>query len=267
MSKWTGKILVPAILVGIAAIQSFGIDAGRALYFLPCQDSTALFLNQDTTEHFITDSVTSDYGIQDSIPPLSARDTIVAPDSLRETDPVRFRYYVELRDSATRAQTRDSLMAAADTAELMVLDSLYIKDSTDIAKAEFDLWYKSLTRKERKKYDAEKALPAKIARMDSIMHRKDSLKAARDSIIEVTPRILETYAVADSLQYKRILMWEHERYFSNLELKQLDTTYNYHFNDYPFLKNDVNASYLGVVGSAAQNYNYFKRNEEENVVF
>ena len=267
MSKWTGKILVPAILVGIAAIQSFGIDAGRALYFLPCQDSTALFLNQDTTEHFIIDSVTSDYGIQDSIPPLSARDTITAPDSLRETDPVRFRYYVELRDSATRAHTRDSLMAAADTAELMVLDSLYIKDSTDIAKAEFDLWYKSLTKKERKKYDAEKALPAKIARMDSIMHRKDSLKAARDSIIEVTPRILETYAVADSLQYKRILMWEHERYFSNLELKQLDTTYNYHFNDYPFLKNDVNASYLGVVGSAAQNYNYFKRNEEENVVF
>ncbi len=141
--------MVPAILVGIAAIQSFGIDAGRALYFLPCQDSTALFLNQDTTEHFIIDSVTSDYGIQDSIPPLSARDTITAPDSLRETDPVRFRYYVELRDSATRAHTRDSLMEAADTAELMVLDSLYIKDSTDIAKAEFDLWYKSLTKKER----------------------------------------------------------------------------------------------------------------------
>lgn len=84
-------------------------------------------------------------------------------------------------------------------------------------------------------------------------------KDFRDSVRIATPRLLATFAISDSLYYRRLLMWTHERNFNTLELKDLDTTANYHFNDYPFFKKDVNATYLGVVGSATQSYNYFKR--------
>ena len=52
-----------------------------------------------------------------------------------------------------------------------------------------------------------------------------------------------------------------------MELHSQDTTYNYHFYDYPFYKEDTEVSYLGVIGSPVQTYNFFKREEEENVVF
>lgn len=302
MKKWYSKILVPATLVGIAAVQSFGIDAGRALRILPLRDTTVFSLTadtlskghpQDTSRH---DPEDTSAGLTDTsaIPAadtswqagadslglasmdstsvadtvlLTARDTIVAPDSLRETDPIRYRYFVELKDSLTRKQTRDSLFAAGDTLEVIRLDSLYVKDSIDTAIAAELARYNAMSRKEKKKYRYEKELPIKLARMDSIMNRKDSLKARRDSIIEATPRILETYAVADSMQYKRLIMWEHDRDFNTVKLKDLDTSYNYHFNDIPIFKEDVNASYLGVAGSAAQTYNFFRRDDEENVVF
>ncbi|MCM1501718.1 MAG: putative porin [Bacteroidales bacterium] len=287
MGKWYGKILIPATLVGIAAVQSFGIDAGRALRILPSRDTTEFLLQADTsarqsnkqgaanTAVTLTDSfsisIDSTMASADSLNAdsiiLTARDTIIAPDSLREADPVRYRYFVELKDSLTRAITRDSLLAAGDTLEVTRLDSLYIKDSTDIADAAELARYNAMSRREKKKYRYEKELPLKMARMDSILNRKDSLKARRDSITEATPRILETYAIPDSLQYKRILMWDHDRDFNNIRLQTLDTSYNYHFNDNPIFKKDVNASYLGTTGSAAQLYNYFKRDNEENVVF
>lgn len=272
MEKWLNKILVPATLVGIAAVQSFGIDAGRALRIMPYPD-TAMFSSASDTTDMVQDIQADSISQKDSLIGnadtivLTARDTITAPDSLRETDPLRYRYFVELRDSLTRAQTRDSLFAAGDTLEVMRLDSLYIKDSTEVAQAKFNAWYNSLTKKEKKKYRYEQELPLKMARMDSILNRKDSLKAIKDSILEATPRILETYAVADSMQYRRLLMWNNNRNFNYVQLKEMDTTYNYHYNDYPFLKKDLNASYLGVVGSAVQLYDYFKREEENNVSF
>ena len=177
MRNRLSKILVPALIVGIAAVQSFGIDRGRFSHIgIPAADSLTTALN---------DSIAA----ADS---LTARDTIVAPDSLKDIDPLRYKYFVELKDSLTRATTRDSLLAAGDTLELMRLDSLYIKDSTDIAQAKFDAWFNSLTRKEKKKYIAEQELPIKMAEMRAKMERKDSIKAVKDSITQNTPRILET---------------------------------------------------------------------------
>ena len=66
---------------------------------------------------------------------LTARDTIKVPDSLRDTDPFFYKYYIAVKDSTTRAEVRDSLLMAGDTLELMKLDSLYLKDSTEVAKA------------------------------------------------------------------------------------------------------------------------------------
>ena len=291
MRSVISKIWIPAVLVGMAAVQSFGIDAGRAagssgyshfrdsisgtgtdslIIDSAAMDSIALGSAASysvTTDSVTTDSAASDSTALEMIPQLTARDTIFAPDSLRETDPLRYRYYVELRDSLTRLSTRDSLRAAGDSLELHRLDSLIFKDSSETAYRDSIAWFNSLSRKERKKYLAELELPKLMARADSILNAKDSIRARRDSIIAATPRILETYAVPDSMQYKRLIMWTHDRYFNNVNLQPQDTSYNYHFNDYPFMKTDVNATYLGVIGSPAETYNFFRREEEENAIF
>lgn len=102
---------------------------------------------------------------------------------------------------------------------------------------------------------------------DSVLNVKDSLKAHRDSVKEATPRILETFAFPDSLQYKRIIQWTHEREFHKMDVKQPDTSYNHWLHDYPFYRKDVNATWLGVAGSALQYYNWFNRTSENGVSF
>lgn len=342
MKSAMSKIWIPTVLIGMAALQSYGIDAGRAAAAsgkgsfrdsllsaassysdsgvsaapdslrgsLSVAGSGAAsgassvdgFLFGDSISGegdipadsisgrdgipadsiFFSDCVAADslqipdsLEIPDSLaeedslaaPQLSARDTIVAPDSLRDIDPLKYRYFVELKDSLTRSQTRDSLRALGDSLELHRLDSLIFKDSSETAYRDSIAWFNSLSRRERKKYLAELELPALMARADSILNAKDSIRAYKDSVIAATPRILETYAVPDSMQYKRLIMWTHDRYFNNIRLQEQDTSYNYHFNDYPFMKTDVNATYLGVSGSPVETYNFFRRSEEENAVF
>ena len=261
MKNVLAKIWVPMLLVALAAAQSFGIDAGRSAGLRRLADSLTFNQLQDTTT------------VQDSIVPppvLSLRDTIKVPDSLRYTDSLRFKYYIALKDSTLRFQIRDSLIAIGDTLELMRLDSLYIKDSTDIAQAAHAAWYASLTRKERRKYDAEQALPGLIAAANRKLEIEDSIKAYRDSVKEATPRILETFAIPDSLHFKRIITWKHERNFQNiLDIRDMaqDTSYRRSFNDYPFFNEDINASWLGISGSPVQLYDWFKRSEEDNAIF
>ena len=61
---------------------------------------------------------------------------------------------------------------------------------------------------------------------------RTAIQAIKDSITENTPRILETYIFKDSLLYKRILKWTHERDFHYITLlSQEDTNYNYRFYD------------------------------------
>ena len=283
MKDLLAKIWVPTLLVMLAAVQSFGIDMQRSAGFYRLADSLNLISLDDSTvaekpvidslqkdslrlDTLSTDSLAVDTLAIDSLI-LTARDTIKVPDSLKEKDPFFYKYYIAVKDSLTRVQVRDSLMAAGDTLELMKLDSLYIKDSTETAQAAYDAWYASLSRKERKKEDARKMLPILIAKANAKIARKDSIKAYKDSVIGATPRILETFAIPDSMHYKRIIMWEQDRYFGDAKLQDIDTTYNSHFTEYPFMNKDVNATWLGVSGSPVQYYNYFKRNEEENAVF
>ncbi|MBQ8421598.1 MAG: putative porin [Bacteroidales bacterium] len=287
MKNFWGKIWIPALLVLVAAAQSSGIDAGRAAGLARLADSLILNRLDDSSDIILQDSsaavlpdstaVADTLAAIDSLAPedsieveqlfLSARDTIKIPDSLKDTDPFFYKYYIAVKDSATRVQVRDSLILAGDTTELFKLDSLYIKDSTEVAKAKFDAWYASLTRRERKKYDAEQALPGLIAAANRKLEIKDSIKAYKDSVLQATPRILETFAVPDSMHYKRLIMWKHDRYFQNIALEKQDTTYNYHFNDNPLFKEDLNATWLGVSGSPVQLYDFFKRREAENMIF
>ena len=292
MKDFMAKIWVPALLVMIAAVQSFGIDAGRAVGLRRSADSLRLSSLDDssalagiaidssaasTPDSLVTpadDSIfvldfANDSTAADTLE-ISPKDTIKVPDSLRLTDPFKFKYYIAIKDTSVRAAVRDSLLQAGDTLEVHRLDSLYIKDSTETAAAEFQAWYSSLTRRERKKYDAEQKLPALIAAANRKTEIKDSIRARKDSIIEATPRVLETFAFPDSMHYKRIVTWNHDRYFNdvrNLRDQWADTSYNHNFHEYPFFKKDVNASYLGVIGSPVQLYDYFKRQEEDNAIF
>lgn len=167
----------------------------------------------------------------------------------------------------TALSPRDSLKALLDTALWSKIDSIYLADSTRRAKEKFDAWYNSLPPKERKAYDREKKAERKLAVRDSLDKIKESEKAVRDSIFEAKPRILETYALPDSMKYKRIISWKVDQDFHNLDISIPDTSYNYWFNDYPFLRKDVNASWLGVAGSAVQYYDARLRKSEEGVEF
>ena len=295
MRKFISRIWVPGLLVMVAALQSFGIDAGRAVGLRRLADSLALTRQADSsllieqssdstapafadtlaTDSLLTDSLYNDTTtVVDTIKAdtliLSARDTIKVPDSLKETDPFFYKYYIAVKDSTTRREVRDSLIMAGDTLELMKLDSLYIKDSTEVAQAKHAAWYASLSRRERKRYDAEQKLPALIAAANRKMAIKDSIKTRKDSIIQATPRILETFAFPDSLHYKRIITWTHDRDFheiTGLRDQSTDSSFNYNFHDYNFYKEDLNASWLGGAGSPVQLFDYFKRKDEDNTIY
>lgn len=268
------KIWVPIVLVMAAAMQSFGIDASRAVGLKRLTDSLIINQLNDSTDLVLTeiaqDSTGTDSTAADSVTALilSPKDTIQIPDSLKETDPFKYKYYIAIKDSTVRFQVRDSLVTAGDTLELHMFDSLYVKDSAEVAKAAFDLWYASLTKKERKKYDVEQALPGLIAAANRKLEIKDSIRMAKDSIIAAKPRILETFAIPDSMQYKRIITWKHDRLFHNVTLEPKDTSYNYHFHEYPFFKGDaVNSVWLGVVGSPEESFDFFKRGNNGNAIF
>ena len=240
------------------------------------------------TAESLPDSVLRALGItlsfedeDDTIPRIFARDTIVVPDSLREIDPFRYKYYVALIDSLTHRivsdslkKSYDSLMVALDTlharldsADRHMLDSLYYRDSTIRAREAFLAWYNGLSKEERKKYDYEQKVKRKMAEADSLGKIKEEKQAVRDSIRENTPRVLLTFAIPDSLKYKRLITWNVDQEFHDVKARVPDTTYNHYFYDYAFRREDVNATWLGVAGSAVQPYNYFKRREGESPEF
>lgn len=270
--------------------------------------------------------------ILDTLPHLTARDTIKAPDSLKEIDPWRYKYYVALLDSLTHKEVADSLQHEGDSlmqsyndqqdslaplksqvnrelqeeadyleralenggdtvvvkdsarmarremlqagilaaradstlaefnwSERHRLDSTYYADSTARAKAAFLAWYNGLSKEERKKYDFEQKELRKKAIRDSMDRVNAQKQAVRDSIRENTPRILDTYAVPDTMHFKRIIAWTEDRDFGQLKPYVPDTSYNYHFYDYRFLREDVNATWLGVAGTPVQTYNFLGR--------
>lgn len=203
--------------------------------------------------------------------PMHPIDTMIIPDSLAETDSFRYRYFIALRDEATLASVRDTLLARGDTLECEKLDSIWTLDSTAAAQWRFDTWYWGLTKKERRAYDREQKMEKRnaemLARLEAKEAYEDSVRTVKDSILDNTPRILETWILPDSLQYKRLVMWTLDRKFDDLKLEKQDTSFNYHFPDFKFYRDDVNATYLGLSGSPVQTFNFFKREEVENVLF
>ena len=170
-------------------------------------------------------------------------------------------------DTVKRINPRDSLMALLDSTQWYRIDSILLADSLAKAKAEFDAWYAGLSKEERRAYDIEQREKRKLELSDSLRKAKEEAKNLRDSIMEAKPRILETYALPDTMQYKRLIAWTVDQDFHKISAYQPDTTYNYHFYDYPFQRNDVNATWLGMAGSAVQYYDFTKRAGSEDVEF
>ena len=186
MKNFMAKIWIPTLLVTFAALQAFGIDIKRAVSYHESEDTLAVASTTDSSMHLAqADSLilTDDSLVNRLV--LSAKDTIKAPDSLKFIDPFFYKYYVAVKDSSTRAFVRDSMMTAGDTLGALRLDSLYLKDSTDMAIAKHNAWYASLSRRERKKYDAEQRLPLLIAESNRKIAIKDSIRAYKDSVIEI----------------------------------------------------------------------------------
>jgi len=220
---------------------------------------------------------------------LTARDSIKAPDSLKYTNPFRYKYYVALLDPYIHKLVSDSLLHRCDSlkalpdslrtpedslssiidmADRAKLDSMFRADSVWRDKEEFRIWYSSLSKKDRKMYDKEQLEILKKAELDSITEVKDSLKAVKDSITENTPRILEAYAIPDSMAHKRIITWTEDRDFGRVVEPHIpDTAFNYRFYDYRWQREDVNATWLGTAGSPVQKYDFFQRGSREGVTF
>lgn len=275
MRKNLKRLWFPSVIVLLATIQTFGMDiirTGGAVVPETVAD-TVIYDNSRVFTKFrgkadkaSGDAVIEDFTLEEG-DLLTARDTIHAPDSLKDIDPFRYKYYVALVDSLTHVQIRDSLRAAGDSLDWPRLDSLYFADSAATAKRKFEEWYNSLDKNARKRYDYEQKMKVKMRQTDSILAIKDSLQAIRDSIRESTPRILETFAIPDSMFYKRIVAWNKSPLYNTPSLTPIDTGYNYRFNDYPFMRNDVNVSYLGISGSPVKTYDFFRQEAGEDVSF
>ena len=146
------------------------------------------------------------------------------------------------------------------TDSLSVPDSISADTSGVLTERQLRKLQRDSLKKEKMDYKDSVSLLRQLER-DSILHIRDSLKARRDSIRWSKPRILETAFVPDSMYYKRILSWNTGPYVNEYRPARMDTTFNDWYTEYPFYKEDVGAVYLGTIGSAAQNVNFFKRRE------
>ncbi len=142
--------------------------------------------------------------------------------------------------------TSDTLSATADSLSV-VPDSLsVVSDSLSVAE------------------DTTNAFPKVILTPKELKRKiRDSIWAYKDSVIRATPRLLETYIFNDSIKNQRMFLWRTDGWFNNQKQLNPDTTYNDNFNELPYKKNDVDAVYLGVSGSAMMYTNFFKRTESK----
>ena len=275
MAKFWSDILVPLAIAGAVAAQTVGVEVNRAARlhaWLPQRDTVTTALPDTTRSPLDTLAEEEDFDLfaeeEDTLPKVYARDTMKVPDSLRLTDPFLYQWYVATKDGYTHKLVVDSLKAEGDSLIWPRIDSLYLADSTLAARLAWERKFNAMTKAEQKRWIYEHVeLPKILHRQDSIFRLQDSLQHIKDSIRQNTPRILETAFLPDSLYYKRLVSWKHNRMFNSVEVVEWDTTANYHFYDYPFMRKDVGASWLGMPGSAVQQYNFFRRDDETSTSF
>ena len=222
-----GAVLLAALLLLPAPAEASARNRGR--YFRALQDS--LIRQQDSLAR--------------QFDSLAVADSLLLNDSLalKDTLPVLDSATLAARAEAARLQhVHDSLdliyWGELDTVTLPRLDTLITE------------YFDSLI------YIVGLPDSADIRRAKRRIQRE-----IRDSLREAKPRVLETFAVPESLYYRRILVWTSDKQFNEYHEAHLDTTANSNFFDLAMYKKDVGATYLGTPGSATQYYNWFKREE------
>lgn len=288
MAKFWTDILVPVAIAGAVAAQTLGVEltrASRLRTWFPQAVRDTVQVDTVKKKHPDSLKVRADslrakadsladedfdfFGLsEDTLPRITARDTMKVPDSLKLTDPFLYQWYVATKDSYIHKLVVDSLKESGDSLIWPRVDSLFLADSTYKAKLAWEAKWSTMSKAERKRWTYENVeLPRIMRQQDSILKLKDSLQHIKDSIRENTPRILETGFLPDSLLFKRLVTWRHNRLYNSIETFEWDTTANYHFYDYPFMRKDVGANWLGMPGSAVQQYNFFRRQDEESVSY
>ena len=278
MAKFWSEVVIPLAVAGAVAAQTIGVEVNRAARlraWFPQRDTVLTASLPDTTLKSPLDSLAEEEEFdlfaepqEDTTPKIYARDTMKVPDSLKLVDPFLYQWYVAIKDSYTHQVVVDSLKDAGDTLTWPLIDSLFLADSTAAAKAAWERKFAAMSKAEQKRWIYEhETLPRLLHRQDSILKRKDSLQHIKDSIRQNTPRILETAFLPDSLYYKRMVTWKHNRLYNSIETFEWDTTANYHFYDYPFMRKGVGATWLGMPGSAVQEYNFFERGQENSTSY
>ena len=179
---------------------------------------------------------------------LAGPDSLVIPDSLSVPDSSVVSDSLLLPDPLAAA---DSLTQSDSTAA----DSVKV-----LTKRELKRMAKDSVRKVKDAYKDSVAM-VKQHKADSIHHIKDRIRTVKDSIRWSRPRVLETVFLPDSLYYDRIISWTTGTRVNEYRHADMDTTFNDWYTEYPFYKEDIDAVYLGTVGSAVQNVNFFKRRE------
>lgn len=183
---------------------------------------------------------------------LAMPDSIIVPDTLSVQDSAALPDSVVFTDSLP---VTDSL-PFTDT----LCDSTAADSSTVLTKRQLRRMERDSIRRQKDAYK-DSVSAVKQAVLDSIHHVRDSIKSFKDSVRWSKPRILETGYLPDSLYYRRILSWNTGPYINEYREAPLDTTFNDWYNEYPFYKEDIDAVYLGTVGSATQNVNFFRRRQ------
>ena len=288
MAKFWTDILVPVAIAGAVAAQTLGVEltrASRLRTWFPQAVRDTVQVDTVKKKHPDSLKVRADslkakadsladedfdfFGLsEDTLPRITARDTMKVPDSLKLMDPFLYQWYVATKDSYIHKLVVDSLKESGDSLIWPRVDSLFLADSTYKAKLAWEAKWSTMSKAERKRWTYENVeLPRIMRRQDSILKVKDSLRHIKDSIRENTPRVLETGFLPDSLLFKRLVTWRHNRLYNSMETFEWDTTANYHFYDYPFMRKDVGANWLGMPGSAVQQYNFFRRQDEESVSY
>lgn len=236
------RLVISIISVVLYFICLPGVANAQNLDTLGVKKSESVRSTQDSIGNTRLNSIA--HTLTDSLA-LGQTESLAKPDSIVYTKPdsIDLAKLVELKiqgEEELIAQMYDSLWVASGYT-LLPLDSLNLQNL---------------------------AFPPVIYTKKELrrMHR-DSVRAYVDSVIRHTPRVLDTYLFDDSTKYKRLFMWKADKYFNDQTVIPLDTSFNYHYTELPYQRDDAGANYVGVAGGAMQYHNYFKREKLDEFPF
>ena len=245
---------IDAILESIYAEQNYLMSATDTSIYVPWRDTVVYKLDSSLLVHLAVpdeDTTISDVSV-------AGRDTSAVQDSSAiQTVP-------EVTGPEEYNEEEPAVYTEAEIRNAMVVDPV----ATKLLRDSLDVLYNSFWKVDTVTMPLmDSLMAAYYEAMSSNFHDAKDIKRAikknkqdyRDSVVKNTPRILETFVVPDSLYYEYMLMWTHSQFNNDIELQERDTSANYNFFDNPALKDDADAIYLGVMGSALLRTNFFKR--------